>query len=45
MSKTLYSHICDYCGKEHFISTSQYSRILKGKQKKIILFKRMPTRI
>ena len=24
MSKTLYPHVCDYCGKEHFISTSQY---------------------
>ena len=34
MSKTLYPHVCDYCGKEHFISTSQYNRILKGKQKK-----------
>lgn len=34
MSKALYPHICDYCGKEHYISSSQYNRILKGKQNK-----------
>lgn len=33
MPKTTYTHICDYCGKTHEISTTIHSRIQKGKQK------------
>lgn len=33
MSKQ-YPHVCDYCGKEHMISSTVYNRLINGKQKK-----------
>ena len=33
MPKKLYPHICDYCGKEHSISTSTYNKLINGKSK------------
>lgn len=32
--RKLYEHICDYCGKEHFITSDQKNNLLNGKQKK-----------
>lgn len=34
MSNNKYMHICDYCGKEHYLSSTQRLRIKNGKQDK-----------
>lgn len=34
MPKKSISHICDYCGKEHFIDKGTYNKLLSGKNKK-----------
>lgn len=33
MPKKNISHICDYCGKEHFIDKGTYNKLLSGKNK------------
>lgn len=33
MPKQDISHICDYCGKEHFIDKGTYNKLLSGKNK------------
>ncbi len=33
MPKQKISHICDYCGKEHFIDKGTYNKLLSGKNK------------
>ena len=33
MPKQNISHICDYCGKEHFIDRGTYNKLISGKNK------------